>query len=177
MNNSEIIHNYALAIFELAKENNKLDVCFVDFKLIEESIIDNPQYLKILNAYSIEDSQKFQVIDETFNGADSLILNFLKVMTKNKVIKKLKKIFEQFESFYYAFKNIKHGYIYSTKPLTNFEINDFEQVFSKKYNMELVLTNKIDPKLIGGLRIVIDDQVIDNSISSQLNKMKELILK
>ena len=47
-------------------------------------------------------------------------------------------------------------------------INDIQSKLGKKVNAK----NEIDPKIIGGIKLMIGNKVVDGSISHQLRKIK-----
>ncbi|MGX9340375.1 F0F1 ATP synthase subunit delta [Mycoplasma sp. 1573] len=176
MNYSEQIANYALAIYELADEDNNLENIFNDFQAIDIAINENKEILKILKSYSLEDEQKFKLIDDIMHNGQPILIDFLKVLVRNRTIGLTCDIFAKFQQMYYEKKNIEQGIIYSTIKLSEQEIKDFEQKMTAKFNKNIILVNKLEPNLIGGIKIVIGDNVVDNSILAQLKKMKQTIL-
>ncbi|QJG67000.1 F0F1 ATP synthase subunit delta [Mycoplasma phocoenae] len=173
----EKIQNYAIALFELSTEQNKTDEFYIQFKKITSAFRDEPDFAKVLNSYSIPNEDKYKMIDNVFSGNDQLIINFIKILSKEHMITKIVYIYEVFRNFYYEAKKIKRGTIFSTTPLTEKEIEQFTQKYSIMFNFNLILKNRIDKSIIGGVKIVIDDIVIDNTILNQLNKLKDSILK
>ncbi|MBU4692208.1 F0F1 ATP synthase subunit delta [Mycoplasma zalophi] len=174
--NNELIYNYGLAIFELAKEENQIDNYYSQLKYIDKSLQENQEFIKILNLYSLTIEKKYQLIDETFSDFSPTIVNFLKVITKNHIVSKITNIINIYKTLYYNSKNIKQGYVYSTETLSLEQINELQETYSQKYQINLKLKNRIDPKLLGGIKIVIDDIVVDNTILNQIEKLKESIL-
>jgi F-type H+-transporting ATPase subunit delta len=74
-------------------------------------------------------------------------------------------------------ENIVEGTVYSTSPLTKEEIKSLEVALEKKDGYKTKLINKIDPSLIGGIKIVINDKIIDRSMKSALDDIKKKILE
>ncbi|RVU54367.1 ATP synthase F1 subunit delta [Anaerosphaera multitolerans] len=72
---------------------------------------------------------------------------------------------------------IVHGEVISAIPLTEKQMSDLENKLSGEINKRIEIVNHVDTSLLGGLRIIIDNKVIDNSIKSKLSRMKEQLYK
>ena len=68
--------------------------------------------------------------------------------------------------------NIDEGYVYSTEPLDASQIAKIEDAVGKKLGHKVELKNNIDSRLIGGVRVVINDHVYDGSIKFKLETLK-----
>ena len=65
------------------------------------------------------------------------------------------------------------GFVYSTEPLEKDKILEISKVISQKIHKKVELKNKIDERLIGGVKVVVHDHVFDGSIKYKLETMKE----
>lgn len=63
--------------------------------------------------------------------------------------------------------------IFSVHQLTKEEIDEIKKILQLKGNE--IIENIIDKDLIGGLRIVYDNQVFDLSLKGRLNKLKHIL--
>ena len=71
--------------------------------------------------------------------------------------------------------NIKKGIVYTTIKLTKQQIEKLNEKVSKMLKANVFLVNEIDTKLIGGLKIVVDDYIIDDSLKYRLISLKDEI--
>ncbi|WRS26577.1 ATP synthase F1 subunit delta [Oscillospiraceae bacterium MB08-C2-2] len=67
--------------------------------------------------------------------------------------------------------------VFSAVPLTQEQLCALEQEFIHAYRKQVDITATVDPSLIGGLRVIVDDKVIDATIKRQLEDMKRSIYK
>ena len=72
--------------------------------------------------------------------------------------------------------HIKEGIIYSTEILSHEQIKKVEDKLSKIINAKVELTNQIDEKLIGGIKVIVDEKVFDGSIKNKLEKLKSTLI-
>ena len=69
------------------------------------------------------------------------------------------------------------GVVYSVYTIPMDLLHELEIVFSEKYGTEVKLENVLDSSLIEGIRVEIDNLVIDDSIKAKLFSLKEQLLK
>jgi len=86
--------------------------------------------------------------------------------------KHIKDILKEFDLICLKRLNIKTGIVYSTVSLNDTQINQIEKKVSKLLNAKVRLTNKINPDLIGGLKIEVEDYLVDYSIQSKFTQLK-----
>ena len=83
----------------------------------------------------------------------------------------LPEILDDFNSLVNEYRGVKEGLVYSAMPLKEAEVDHISQSISKIERMPIELKNKVDPTLIGGIKIEIGDQVLDMSVQNRLNAL------
>jgi len=73
--------------------------------------------------------------------------------------------------------NYKTGIVYSVYPLKEDLLSDLQNALSHKHGCDIRLVNKIDTSLIQGIKVEIDNFVVDGSTKAKLSSMKEQLLK
>ena len=71
--------------------------------------------------------------------------------------------------------NIKRGIVYTTIKLTSKQLTAIEKKVSKLLNANVTLTNIIDKSILGGLKVQVEDYILDDSIKNHLLQLKETI--
>ena len=102
--------------------------------------------------------------------------NFLKLIIKNNRINKFNLIAKEFNKLCNDYLNIKEGIIYSTEALSKEQIKRVEDKLSEVINTKVELTNQIDEKLIGGIKVIVDEKIFDGSIKNKLEKLKSTLI-
>lgn len=175
---SQLDFRYATALFELAKETDSIDAWQGQMQSIRSVFVQNKDYISFFGHYRIANSSKKEVLRNVFQDkVDKNVLNFLLLLVDKKRIKHILGIATSFHSICNASKNIKQGIVYSVKEL---DINDkakIEETVGKSLNCTVDLTNQIDRSLITGVKVVVEDQVIDGSLRNRMNSLKSELLK
>lgn len=107
------------------------------------------------------------------SGLDAEAQNFLRLMVENDRVAALPEVASQFA----ALKNRKEGSadaeIASAFPLTDAQVSELIAGLRKKFGgVELKAHVKVEPELIGGVRVTVGDEVFDTSVRAQLERMR-----
>ncbi len=173
-----IFLRYAIALFSLAKEENKIEIYLDEAKQLIDICSENELLITFLKDYGIENTEKKQVLETIFKGKiQNHLLYFLYVVVDNQRAKNLKEILQEFVKFTYKHLNIQTGIIYSTLPLQEETIIQIENKVAKMMHCKIKLKNQIDAQLLGGFKIVVSDTVFDNSILNRIQTLKKDILE
>ena len=174
-----ISKTYGEALFELAVEENKVDVLADEIRAILDILNQNPDFVNLLNHPKISKEEKLQVVDEVFGGKVSKeIQGFLNIIVAKERNKEIMAIMEYFLDEVKAMKGI--GVCYVTTPMELKEAQK-EAVVKKLIETtefkEMEMHYQVDEALIGGMVIRIGDRVVDSSIQTKLSKLEAQLLK
>jgi len=98
--------------------------------------------------------------------------NFLRTVIENERLAALPEIAEQFRKLKNARGGSLDGVIYSPFPIDGAEVAAVAPALEKRFGRKLNLTVQSDPSLIGGIRVVVGDEVLDTSVKARLEQMK-----
>ena len=167
---------YAKAIFEIALENNKEDKYLELLKMVLKTLDKNEDFKKILNSPFIPDEEKNNLLNNVFKDFDEDFIHFLFVLIKNHRFNIVVDIKEEYEKLYHENKNVVFVHVTSMEKLSKKQEDIIRKDLEKKYpDANLKIENEIDPDIIGGIKIVVNDESIDLSLRNYLSKLKESI--
>ncbi|MGZ9432523.1 F0F1 ATP synthase subunit delta [Mycoplasma sp. 613B] len=175
---SERINGYAQAIFQIALEQRKVDVFYKQTEKLSEIFKKEEDLLPYLKSFEIEFELKEELIDASFAKTyQAELVNMIKLLVQNHFISSINYIFNKFEKYALDYLKQKKGVVYSSHKLNKEYMDKIIDFIETKINKKVILKNEIDKKLIAGIKIIIDDLIFENSINSQLNQIKDHILK
>lgn len=173
----EVSLRYGSALFSLALEQNKVVQWQKEIKELISLIEENKDFLELLDSKFLSASERKDIADKTLLFDDEYLNSFIKVIIDNKRINIFLDILYAFNSLCNEHRDIIEGYLYSVTPLNKEQIQHIESALSKKEGKNVELRNLIDKSLIGGLKVVIEDRVYDDSIKYHLKEMKTTLMK
>jgi len=171
--------SYALALYELSKENSEIDKIETEMKSFRQLLQESNDFKEIVLSPTVSKEDKKNVIFAIIDKSNfSLNLkNFLGlVATKNRLFY-LSKIIESFLNLVSNSKGELKGKLVSSKKLSLDEKEKIQNELSKDLKSSLNLDYKYDPDLIAGLIIQIGSVMIDTSIKTKLKKIEKNMLE
>jgi F-type H+-transporting ATPase subunit delta len=103
---------------------------------------------------------------------DSRLANLLRTVIDNGRLAALPEIAAQFKALVNARSGIADAIVYSAFPIAAEALPGVVQMLERRFDRKLAVTVEIDPGLIGGIRVVVGDEVLDTSVKARLEQMK-----
>ena len=174
---NDLTSRYAEALYLLKKEENQLIETQEVVRELMEIIRDNPDFVMLISSRDIPNEERVEIIDKVFKDVDEEIKNFFKIIIENNRGGYILEILQDFNSLVNEFRGVKEGLLYSAFPLKKEEIDKITSAISKIEKCPIELKNIIDPSLIGGVKIAINDKIYDGSLKHHIEQMKLTLLK
>lgn len=178
MDYSIITVRYAKAFFLLAKEKNLLEVFKTDMETISGIVEGSSDFILLLESPVVKTSKKVKLISQIFSGSvHELTLKFLTLITINKRETHIPGICRNFLDLTRREMGIKTAMMTTATGMDEATLGKAKQIIEKEFDSKIELAQKINPEIIGGLVIRIEDKQIDASVLSQLKKIKTKFLE
>ena len=101
--------------------------------------------------------------------------NFIELLVSNNRILVLPQIAEQFEILKNQHEGTALAQIISAYPLDDKQVAELVSGLEKKFGLKLKPAVTVDANLIGGVRVIVGDQVLDTSVQAQLARMRDTL--
>ncbi len=176
---SEISQRYALALYELSKENDltqEFESNILTFLKIYKSNQDLVNFIK--NPTNTIENQKI-VFEKILNNLklNKLMKNFFLILIIKKRIFFIDKIFDEFLKLISTKRGEISSNLISSKKIDKENLLNIEKEISTSLNRSIKMNYKLDENLIGGIIIQIGSLMIDTSLKNKLQKYKKLMLE
>jgi F-type H+-transporting ATPase subunit delta len=178
MSISAIRVRYAKAFFSLAKEKNMLDTLKTDIQKVFDVCTQSSDFINLLESPVIKTSKKAELITEIFKSEiNTLTLNFLLLITNNKRESYIPGICRNFLDLSRIDQNIKSALIVTASEINTKTFDKIKNLLEKELNATVELTCNVEPEIIGGLILRVDDRQYDSSVATQLRKINQQLLE
>ena len=143
--------------------------------MMDELLLLHPEFNCVLTHPKIHKKEKKTTLETVFQSEiDPMVLNFAKLLIDKSRFQSFHEITKLFIQRYNIENNIEVAYVRSAKPLSDEEIDRLKAMLEKKLNKTVELHMQEDPSLLAGLRIRINDMVLDNTAKSRMDNLKLL---
>lgn len=178
MDQSSITVRYAKAFFSAAKEKKKLDQLKTDIQLVLEVCQTSKDFILLLESPIVKTSKKANLVSKIFKGKiEDLTLNFLLLIVENKREVHIPGICRNFLDLTRKDQNIKSAVLTTASGVSANTLKKVEQLLAKELNTRVELSTRVNPDILGGLVLRIDDNQYDASVATQLKKIKQSLLE
>ena len=171
--------SYALALYELSKENSEIDKVEAEMKSFRQLLNESSDFKEMILSPTVSKEDKKNVIF-IITDKNNFSLNLKKflgfVALKNRLFY-LDKIIESFLNLVSNTKGELKAKLISSKKLSEAERQKIQTDLSKDFKSSLNLDYTYDPDLIAGLIIQIGSVMIDTSIKTKLKKLEKNMLE
>jgi F-type H+-transporting ATPase subunit delta len=177
MSEQRVASRYAKALIDLSKEQNNLDVILNDMKDFLETLKRNPQLEIMLKSPVVTGDNKMAVLKKIFEKSyHKNTMSFFAIIVRKNRAFYLSVIAKVFVEQYNTFNNIMQASVKTAHAIDEKLTEEIKQFISNYSGKKVELKTIVDPKLIGGLVIQMEDKLFDASISGKLNKLKHDLL-
>ena len=160
---------YADALYELCAENGVCDEVLAQTKTVSQALKDNKDFIRVLDAPAITKDEKISLLDGIFsNNVHRYLLNCMKVMVKRGDGAALPGTLAEFEKRYNRANNIEKAVAVTAVPMSEAQSEKLRAKLRQVTGKTILLENRVDESLIGGVILEMDEKQYDDSIKSKL---------
>jgi len=176
MNDSKISVRYARAIFQSAQEKKILDKVYQDMIFISE-ICKNKETKEFLHSPIIIPSKKEAIFHKMLEGnLEKITLSLLDLIVKNGRESFIPAIARNFIHETKKFKGITESVLTTAIKVDDNVRKQIIDLISKVFNTKVELKENLDPEIVGGFILQVEDNYIDASIRNKLRKIKKELI-
>jgi F-type H+-transporting ATPase subunit delta len=166
-----IARPYAEAVFKLAQQTGTLEQWSEQLSAMA-AIARHPQMIALIGDPNLRDAQRVQLVLELMGGeAPADVRSFVTLLAGNDRLTLLPEIRDRFEEYKDEVQGVVDAQIESAFALDDAQLKalvaDLERRFKRRINPQV----NVDPNLIGGVKVVVGDTVIDGSVRGKLAGM------
>ncbi len=177
MSELKVAARYAKSLIDLSKEQHNLETVMNNMKDFLLTLKKNPQIEIIMKSPVVATDDKIAVLRKIFaKSYEKNMMSFFEIIVNKNRSYFLKMIAEVFVDQYNELNNIMKASVKTASAIDEKTYNEVKKFMEKYTGKTIELDATVDPKLIGGLVIQMNDKLFDASISGQLYKVKQELL-
>ena len=167
---------YGQALYDLAKDEGQEQTIYDQLLVLDDIFCTQPDYLHLLSATNLPCQERLQLIEDCFGGRVEKHLNsFLKLLTERGHAQSFHDCVKQYREQY----NLAHN-ILLVQAVSGFALNEaqkkrLEEKLCAITGKKAQLINRVDPSVMGGVRLEYDGTQIDDTVASRLSGIRKLL--
>lgn len=171
---TEVGERYAQALFDLADETKVLDAVRSDLKSLRAAWSESADLRRMAQSpvLAAEDQQKglVAIADKAkFNGVTR---NFLGLLAQNGRARDLTAVIAGFDALYAKKTGVVAAEVVSAQALTAAQLKTIQTKLRASLGRDPEMTTRVDPTLLGGLKVKVGSKLFDASLKTKLDQMK-----
>ena len=171
--------SYALALYELSKENSELNKAEDEMNALKTLLSNSSDFKEMILDPTVTKEEKNKVIIEMVNKYNfcQTLKKFLSFLTSKNRLFFLNQIVDSFSDLVSSSKGELKAKLLSSKELSKEELEKIRSELSKDLQSPIKIDYKHDPNLIGGLVIQVGSVMVDTSIKSKLEQLQKSMIE
>jgi len=167
---------YAQALYSLAKDEGCSEAVLKEMAVLRESFAAEPDFLRLLAAPNLSKEERCAIVDSSFRDkVNPYLLNFMKILTE----KGYMRYFADCCTAYRHSYNQDHGILEVTAvtavALTDDQTRRLTEKLAKVTGKTIDLVGRVDPGVLGGVRLDYDGKRLDDTVSHRLDSIGALL--
>lgn len=167
---------YAQALYALAKEENLDKQILQEMDILLQAFDREPAFLRLLGAPNLPKVERCAILDDSFRDKVHIyLLNFLKILTERGYAKLFGDCCKAYRDQYNTDNGILPVQAVTAVALTETQHVRLTEKLAKLTGKTIELTNRVDPSVLGGVRLDYDGKRVDGTVQSRLNSIRDLL--
>jgi F-type H+-transporting ATPase subunit delta len=173
----EIAEVYARALFEVATEQNKLDVVRDELGQFADALADSRELQTVFFSPYFSTEEKKEGLHKAVTGADESVANFLELLLENHRMPVVFRVRRDFDRLWEEENKLLPVEITSAVELDPSVADRIGEEIGRQTGRTVELTSTVDPDVIGGIVLRVGNSILDASIRNRLENLRKQVAK
>ncbi len=173
----EIAQVYSRSLFEVAKEQGKLDEIREQLGEFADALSENRDLQLFLFSPYFSTPEKKDGLHRIVEGGDQALINFLELMIEKHRMPLLFRIRRQFEALWQDEHRLLPVQVTSAIELDEKTIEQIKERIHEQTDREVELTTEVNPDILGGIVLRVGNSILDASIRNRLEQVRRQLAR
>jgi len=165
---------YGNSLYALAQQEGLEDCIYADLDLVASQFEQQPDYVKLLDAPMVNLQEKLGLLASAFEAhLHPYTCNFLKILAEKKQMNSFLSARRTYVNKYNAVHGIEEAVVITAIPLSERLSEKLKEKLSKMTGKTVVLENKVEPGILGGMTIRMANRQVDASVRTRLHTLEK----
>ena len=166
---------YATALLELALEANATDSVLADLQKFDALVAESPDLARLVRSPVFTTDVQLKALAEVIDKAEigGLAAQFLKVVTSNRRLFAVREIVKAYMALVARHKGEVTAQVTVAEPLSDAHRSEIKNILNAVTRKDVRVDVNVDPSIIGGLVVKLGSRMVDSSLRTKLNALKQ----
>ena len=167
---------YGQSLYDLAVEENLTDDILGEMECVKGIFGENPDYVTLLSEPSVPKNERLQMVDESLGESlKPYHLNFIKILIEKGLLREYSACYKRFRKSYNEDHGIADALVTTAVPLSDQQLKHLKEKLEKISGKKILLEQKTDPDILGGVRVDLEGQLFDGSVKGRLSELRKKV--
>ena len=173
-----VARRYARALFELGEADNDVDQTYQELNALRQVFEDNEGLETALTSVQVSLDDKKALVKDLQTGASQYVANLIQMLFDYGRMDCLVAIIDEFERRYDRKMKRIHADVTTAIQLDKQQEDQLKANLAKRFGAnEVTLTEHVDPEILGGVIVHVDNKTLDGSLSSKIKQIRRLLVR
>jgi ATP synthase F1 delta subunit len=173
----EIAQVYARSLFEVAQEQDKLDVVRDQIGEFADALDRSRELQTFFFSPYFSTEEKKQGLDKAVEGEDDVVRNFLAVLIENHRMPALFRIRRELDAMWREVNKLLPVQVTSAVELDEAVTRQIGEEIGRQTGRKVELSTNVDPDVLGGIVLRVGNSILDASIRTRLDRLRKQVAR
>ena len=173
----EIASVYARSLFEVAKEQDKLDKVREELGEFADAVDANRELQMFFFSPYFSTAEKMDGLDKAVSGADETLVNFLKLLIENHRMPVIFRVRREVEKLWQGENQLLPVTVTSAVELDKQTVKQIGDRIAEQTGRKVDLSATVEPEILGGLVVRVGNSILDASIRHRLEQLRKQVAR
>jgi F-type H+-transporting ATPase subunit delta len=173
----ELADVYARALFEVAQGHDALERMHEELGQFADALDQNEQIRMFFFSPYFSSEEKRDGVGKVIEGGDERLVNFLQLLAERHRMPAIHRIRRRFDELWAQENRLLTVQVTSAVDLDEALVRSIGDQIAQQTGRRVDLSAKVDPEVLGGLRIRVGNMVLDASVRNRLEQLRKQVAK
>jgi F-type H+-transporting ATPase subunit delta len=173
----EIAAVYARSLFEVAKEQDKLDVVREQLGEFADALDATRELQVFFFSPYFSTTEKQEGLDRAVSGAEEILINFLKLLIENHRTPVIFRVRREFDRLWEQENQLLPVLVTSAVELDKGTVRQIGDRIAEQTGRKVDLSSQVDADILGGIVVRVGNSILDASVRNRLDQLRKQVAR
>jgi F-type H+-transporting ATPase subunit delta len=173
----EIAQVYARALFDAARDADKLDVVRDQLGELADALAESHDLQVFFFSPYFSTDEKKEGLAKAVSGADETVVNFFELLLEKHRMPAIFRIRREYDRLWEEENRMLPVQVTSAIELDKKIVKEIGDKIGEQTDRKVELTSEVDPDILGGVVVRVGNSILDASIKNRLEQLRKQVAK